>query len=53
MAVNIDELQVETQPAAPSPQAQAQPAAQQSPPQLDLKAEMEKLRERELRLQAD
>ena len=53
MAVNIDDLQVETRPASPSPGSQAQPAAQQAQPQLDLKSEMEKHHERELRLQAD
>jgi hypothetical protein len=52
MAVNIDELHVETQP----PPAQSAPAAgkgasQQSPQ--DIYATMERLNERKLRLQAD
>ena len=51
MAVTIDELQVETQaPAAPA-SAPATGAAQQ--PKTDLRAELERLRERELRLRAD
>jgi hypothetical protein len=51
MAVNIDELQVETQaPAAPS----GAPAAGATPqPKLDLKAELQRLCERELRVRAD
>lgn len=51
MAVNIDELEVQTEPSAPAPQAAPQAAAAQ--PQLDFTAEMEKFRERELRLRAD
>lgn len=51
MAVNIDDLQVETQP-PPAP-SQGSPAPAAHPPELDFKREMEKFRERELRLQAD
>jgi hypothetical protein len=52
MAVSIDELQLQTTdkpPAAPSGDAKG--AAKR--PSLDVKAEMENLRERELRLRAD
>ena len=51
MAVNIDDLHMETQqaPAAP-PEAYGGGAAK---PQRDLRSEMESFRERELRLQAD
>jgi hypothetical protein len=52
MAVSIDELQVETQQPAPAaPAASSGGGAPQ--PQSDLKSDMEKLRERDLRLQAD
>jgi hypothetical protein len=51
MAVSIDELQVQTEPAAPPSEPAGKSAAQS--PQLDFKAEIEKHRERELRLQAD
>jgi hypothetical protein len=51
MAVNIDELQVETQaPAAPSGAAAAGATPQ---PKSDLKAEIERLHVRELRVRAD
>ena len=51
MAVNIDELQVETEkPAAPEGNAPAGGAPQAKP---DIRAEMERIRERELRLRAD
>ena len=51
MAVDIQDLQVETQ-APPAPSAAG--AASAAPPaEPDLKREMEKVRERELRLQAD
>ncbi|MGO4881151.1 MAG: hypothetical protein ACLP59_10055 [Bryobacteraceae bacterium] len=53
MAVNIDELQVETQPAAPSGQAQGSSPGAGNTPKPDIKAEMDRLRERELRLRAD
>ncbi len=51
MSVTIDDLEVETQPSAAPPNAPAAGAAQQ--PKLDVKAELDKLRERELRLRAD
>lgn len=51
MSVTVDELQVETQAPAAPPSAPAAGAPKQ--PQLDIKAEMERLHERELRLQAD
>jgi len=51
MAVNIDELQVETQP-APASQAPSSAGGAQKP-RRDLRCELEKLRERDLRLQAD
>jgi hypothetical protein len=51
MAVSIDDLQVETQTPAASAGAPTQSAAPQSKP--DFKGEMEKLRERHLRLRAD
>ena len=54
MAVTIDDLQVETQPparpAGASPSQSGSPSPQAKP---DFKAEMERLRERELRLRAD
>ncbi|HEY3706083.1 MAG TPA: hypothetical protein VGL22_13555 [Terracidiphilus sp.] len=50
MPVNIDELHVETESPAPSA---APPAKTDQQPQPDLQADLEKLRERELRLQAD
>ncbi len=53
MAVNIDEMHVETQPAAPSSAAGAPAAGGAAKPDRDLKSEMELYRERELRLQAD
>ena len=51
MAVNIDEMHVETQqkPAAPEAEAKGGPGSKPR----DLKCEMETLRERDLRLQAD
>jgi hypothetical protein len=52
MAVTIDDLEVQTQPSAAPSNAPAAGAAQQQPKQ-DIKAELEKLRERELRLRAD
>ena len=51
MAVTVDELHVETQAPAAPPSAPSGGAPKQ--PQLDIKAEMERLHERELRLQAD
>lgn len=51
MATSIDELQVETQPPLPGPPASSAAAA--PPPKPDVKAELEKIRERHLRLQAD
>jgi hypothetical protein len=52
MAVNIDELHVQTQaPPAAAPAASSGGGAEK--PKLDLKSEMETLRERERRLQAD
>jgi hypothetical protein len=51
MSVTIDDLQVQTQPAgAPSSEPAAGSGQQQKP---DIKAELEKLRERQLRLRAD
>jgi len=52
MALAIGELQVQTEAPAAAP-AVATTAAKAEPPKLDFPAEMEKLRERELRLQAD
>jgi hypothetical protein len=51
MAVNIDELQVETQQAPAAPATSSGGGAEK--PKQDLKSEMELLRERDLRLQAD
>jgi hypothetical protein len=51
MAVNIDELNVETQHPSAAPAASSKGEAPQ--PERDLKSEMEALRERALRLQAD
>ena len=51
MAINIDELHVETQPAPAKPAAPT--AAAPPPPKTDVKAELDKIRERYLRLQAD
>lgn len=51
MAVNINELQVETQPPPATPAAPS--TAQASKPEPDLKSALEVLRERALRLQAD
>ena len=51
MAVEIQDLQVETQP--PPAQSQGSPAPAAQPKELDFKREMEKFRERELRLHAD
>jgi hypothetical protein len=54
MAVSIDELQVETQGPAAHSGAPATGAAKQQPQQKpDMKAEMDRLRERDLRLKAD
>jgi len=50
MAINIDEMQVETQ--AP-PASTGAPAGAKPPPAKDLKAELERIRERALRLRAD
>jgi hypothetical protein len=51
MSVTIDDLDVQTQPSAAPSNA---PAASAAPrPKQDIKAELEKLRERELRLKAD
>jgi hypothetical protein len=52
MSLSIDELQVETQPPLPAPPA-APVSAAAPPPKPDVKAELEKVRERYLRLQAD
>jgi len=52
MAVGIDDLQVQTQRSAAAPAAPAAPV--QAPKTLcDLKREMDMLKERELRMQAD
>ena len=51
MAINIDEMQVETQ--APPAYVGAPAAGAKPPPAKDLKAELERLRERALRLRAD
>ena len=52
MAISIDELQVETQtPAPPAPAANGGDAKSQ--PKLDFGRELQKLREREVRLRAD
>ena len=52
MAVTIEDLQVETAPATPSPaQSAGGGGQQQSKP--DIKAEIERCRERDLRLKAD
>jgi hypothetical protein len=54
MAVNIDELQVETQRQQPAEPAEARGGSKSNPqPKRDLRTEMELLRERELRLRAD
>lgn len=55
MAVTIDELQVETQPATPpgAPAGAAPAKGGSSQGKQDLHAEIEKMRERELRLRAD
>jgi hypothetical protein len=52
MALAIDDLQVQTEwaQAAPSTSTAFKP---QTPPMPDFRAEMEKVRERELRLKAD
>lgn len=52
MAVAIDELQVETQ-APPAPAGSGPGAGGKPPAKLDLKVEMERLWEREIRLRAD
>ena len=52
MAVTIDDLDVQTQPSGAPSTAPAGSGAQQQPKQ-DIRAELEKLRERELRLRAD
>jgi len=51
MAVNIDDLEVQTQPTVPPATTSQAPPAKR--PELDFRAEMDKLHERELRLQAD
>lgn len=51
MAINIDELQVETQAPASPPDTSSAKAEKQ--PEPDIHAELEQLRERELRLKAD
>ena len=54
MAVTIDDLQVETQPAArPAGAGSAPGGSAPPPPKTDFQAEMERLREREMRLRAD
>jgi hypothetical protein len=53
MAVNIEELHIETQPSTAQPGSQAASAAAPAPPKADVRAELEKIRERYLRLQAD
>ena len=55
MAVTIDELQVETQPSSGQPSHSAPPAAPAKSAQskTDFRTEMERYRERELRLRAD
>ncbi len=53
MAVSIDELHVETQQPASAAAPAASSGAGAPKPQSDLKCDMEKLRERDLRLQAD
>lgn len=51
MSATIDHLEVETQPSAAPSNAPAAAAGQQQ--KVDVKAELDKLRERELRLRAD
>ncbi len=53
--VTIDDLQVETQPASDPSGATAPGAApaKSAAPKIDFRAEMERYRERELRLRAD
>lgn len=51
MAIQIDELQMETQQAPAA--SEGAPAGSAAKPKTDLRAEMEILRERQLRLQAD
>ena len=51
MSVNIDELQMETQPENAAPAASSAGGA--AKPKSDLRSEMELLRERDLRLRAD
>ena len=51
MSVNIDELQVETQPPASAPPAASAGPATEG--KLDIRVELERMRERELRLRAD
>ncbi len=51
LAVSIEELQVQTQPAS-TPRNAAGPGAA-TPPKPDIHVELEKMRERYLRLQAD
>jgi hypothetical protein len=51
MAVNIDELQMEAQPAPAAPAESS--GGRAAAPKRDLRTEMELLRERELRLRAD
>ncbi|HEX3876784.1 MAG TPA: hypothetical protein VHW24_07360 [Bryobacteraceae bacterium] len=53
MAVIIDDLEVETAEPAAAPAAGASNQRPSQPPKVDFKAEMERLRERELRLRAD
>jgi hypothetical protein len=52
MAVAIDELQVETQMPGTAEDA-PKPSAMKQRPQIDLKAELQKIQERSLRLRAD
>ena len=51
MSISIDELQMETQ--QPAPAASGGDSGGASKPKRELKSEMELLRERERRLQAD
>jgi hypothetical protein len=53
MPVTIDQLQVETQPTAPSVDTSGSAPGAAAPPKPDIRAEMERMRERELRLRAD
>ena len=51
MAVDIDHLQVQTQ--TPQPESSTSPANNTPSRPMNIKAEIEKLREREFRLRAD